>query len=266
MVLGTVTVRSGLNVPPNALELVARVAASPPIQQTGDRVDLQLPSDDDERRAVTTAYDISVPPGTRLDAESESGEVSVAGNSGPVTITTQSGAITLTQIGGELVVASGSGAVSIADVAGSATVSTQSSAITLREMRGGVHVRTQSGAVVADVAPGVDVDVQTRSSAIAISGDAGPLRARSSSGRIRLSGSPTGEWSAESGSGRIELTVRRNASARLELSAESGTITIPSGMTTTMLTKQRVIGTVGAAAIAVTASSRSGGVLVRLGG
>src|SRR5215212_7965399 len=121
-VLGTVTVRSGLNLPPNARELVGRVAASPPIEQTADSVALQLPSDGDERRAVTIAYDIAVPPGTRLNAESESGEVSVAGNSGPVTVTTRSGAVTLTQIGGGLVVASGSGPVSIADVAGAAMV------------------------------------------------------------------------------------------------------------------------------------------------
>jgi hypothetical protein len=83
-VLGTVTVRSGLNVPPNAPELVARVAASPPVEQTGDSVVLQLPRDGDERRAVTIAYDIAGPPGTRLDGQTESGEVSVAGNSGYV--------------------------------------------------------------------------------------------------------------------------------------------------------------------------------------
>jgi hypothetical protein len=264
VVLGTVTVRSGVNVPANALELAARVAASPPIQQTGDRIELQLPYDNDERRAVTIAYEITVPPGTRVDAESDSGEVTISGNTGPLNVSTGSGAVTLAHISDEVVVTSGSGAVSIAEVGGTARVTTQSSAITLSQMGGGVHVQTQSGAVGMEVAPGVTVDVQTGSSAIAVSGDAGSLRARSNSGRVRVDGRPTGEWSVESGSGRIELTVSRMTSARLDLSARSGTITIPSRLSTSTLTKQHVIGALGAGEFSVTVSSGSGGVLLRL--
>jgi hypothetical protein len=264
VVLGTVTVRNGGNLPANASELAARLVASPPIQQTGDHIELQLPTHSDERRAVTISYEISVPPGTRVDVESESGEVTVGGNTGPVKVNTQSGAITLTHIGDEIEVTSGSGAVSIADIAGTATVSTQSSAITLREMLSGVHVRSQSGAVLMDVAQGVDVDVQTGSSAIAVSGDARSLRARSTSGRIRVAGRPTGEWRVESASGRIELTLSRMTSTRVDLSARSGTITIPSRLSTSTLTKQHVIGALGAGEFPLTASSGSGGVLLRL--
>jgi hypothetical protein len=263
IVLGTVTVRNGLNVPANARELAARVAALPPIQQNGDRIALQLPNDEAERRAVTIEYEISVPPGTHLEVETASGAVSVVGNSGAVSVETQSGAITLKQIEADVAIASGSGAVSVAAVTGSTTVTTQSSAITLEEIHGAVHVRTQSGAALIGVAAGVGVDVQTGSSAITVTGDAGTLRATSNSGRIRVNGQPRGDWAVESGSGRIELTLSRGASARLDLSTRSGTITIPSGWKPSVLTKQRVVGTLGPAAVSAVAISGSGGVLLR---
>jgi hypothetical protein len=265
IVLGTVTVRNSVNVPANAGELVARVAASPPVQQTGDRIELQLPNNAVEQRAVTIEYEISVPPGTRVHTRSESGAVSVVGNSGTVSVETQSGAITLKQIEADVTIASGSGAVSVAAVMGSTTVTTQSSAITLQEIGGAVHVRTQSGAAIVGVAAGVDVDVQTGSSAIAVTGDAGTVRATSNSGRIRVNGQPRGDWTVESGSGRVELTLSRGASARLDLSTRSGTITIPSGLNTSVLTKQRVVGTLGSADTAVVATVGSGGVLLRSG-
>ena len=50
------------------------------------------------------------------------------------------------------------------------TVATASSAIGIRDARGDVKVKTQSGAVTIDLAPTADVEVETGSSAIDVSG------------------------------------------------------------------------------------------------
>src|SRR5262245_33533261 len=60
MVRGTVTVRVGLNVPIDAVAIAKRVAANPPVQRENMTVRLRPPVTDDERRAVTIAYDVTV--------------------------------------------------------------------------------------------------------------------------------------------------------------------------------------------------------------
>jgi hypothetical protein len=262
-VRGTATVRVGLGIPPNGLELARRVAANPPIQQSGNDLRLGVPSDDAERRAVLVAYEITVPRDTRVDATSNSGAIAIADIAGVVSVKTQSSAIALQGLGSDVQVNTGSGAVTATDIWGPMTVATVSSAITLHGLRSALNVRTASGAVNADVAPTSDVDVETGSSAMTLSGGARNLRLVSRSGRIHVAGEPTGTWSVNAGSGHVELTFARRTQASLDLSARSGTIAVPRAVNTTVATKQHLVGTMASGARPVVVISGSGGIAVR---
>src|SRR5215471_16563097 len=92
---GAVTVRIGIDVPLNALELAQKIAANPPIERAGNTVRLRPPADARERRAVTVNYEVRVPANTTVVSVSDSGETTIAGIIGPVDVRTQSGAIAL---------------------------------------------------------------------------------------------------------------------------------------------------------------------------
>ena len=74
---GTVTVRAGVTVPANALELAQRVADHPRVDVADNVVRLRPPIDADELRAVTVSYEVRVPRDTRLIIASDSGAITV---------------------------------------------------------------------------------------------------------------------------------------------------------------------------------------------
>ena len=77
VVKGTVSVNKGWGAPANAAEIAKKVAANPPIVQTGDAVKVGKIDDEETRKAVSISYDISVPAATTVAASSGSGNVSV---------------------------------------------------------------------------------------------------------------------------------------------------------------------------------------------
>src|SRR5262245_47136020 len=163
VVRGTATVRYGFNVPATAYELAKRVAADPPIRQEGGTLRLRPPAGAEEQRAMTVAYDVSVPRGTVVRTISDSGETTISGVMGRVSIKTDSAAITARDLGADAEVTTGSGAVVVDGIVGDLNVSTQSSRISLRNVGAGLHVRTQSGAVEGSFRGRGNVDVGTGS-------------------------------------------------------------------------------------------------------
>src|SRR5262249_42544158 len=145
VVKGTATVRVAFDVPANAAQLAKRIAASPPIERDDDVIRAHPPADQEERRAATIAYDVTVPPGTRVNANSGSGAITVSGLAAAMTAQTQSGAISVTNIDASADVSSASGAVTLSGVTGRLTASTSSSAIRITDAHQSVRVRTQSG-------------------------------------------------------------------------------------------------------------------------
>jgi DUF4097 and DUF4098 domain-containing protein YvlB len=264
VVRGTATVRVAFNVPANALELAKQIAANPPIERSGDVIRLRPPADPVQRRAATVAYEVVLPPGTSVRAQSESGEIAAADLSAPAMLRTQSSRIGVMGASGDLAVTTGSGTVTVDDAAAALTITTSSSAIGVRNAGGAVKVRTQSGAVTIDLARDASVDVQTGSSAIDISGARTALDARSQSGAIHVAGHTGGPWNIRTGSGRIELTVDRAGSASFDLASRSGNVTIPTGLATTVGSKHLVNGRLGDGANRVTAESGSGAIALRV--
>jgi hypothetical protein len=263
-VRGTVTVRVGLNVPLDAVAIARRVAANPPVQRDNTTIRLRPPVSDDERRAVTIAYEVIVPKGTRVVTRTDSGATSVRDVAGPVSVSTQSSAIDLRDLGGSLEIRTGSGGVRASGIGGDVNVSTESSSITLRNLKAGLRARTQSGAVNVTFMGNGDVDVETGSSAIDLSDVNGGLSVTSSSGSMRISGVPTSLWRVGGGSGRIELGIDRNTTFTLDARSDSSDVELEGFAVDGTTRKGVAAGNVRGGGPIVRAASRSGRIRVGL--
>jgi hypothetical protein len=269
VVAGTVTVRVGVDVPANALEIARKIADRPPIAQDGKILRLRSPSDATERRAVTVSYQVRVPAGTDVLAVSDSGATTVRGAAGAVTVRTQSGSIELHQLGGVVAVTTGSGAVIVDGAAGALTASTSSSSFTARALGGSVHVRTSSGAVDVAITGDGDADVETGSSSIRLRGLRGGLKATTQSGRVIVQGTPVRPWTVNTGSGSIELDIAGRAAGAafsIEAASRSGSVSVEGAELKDSPSKRKVTGTIGAGGPLVHLESGSGSIRVRTGG
>ena len=245
VVEGAATVRQGLNVPLNAVDLARRVAATPPIEYADQTVRLRIPSDSDAQRAVTVNYRVEVPPGTEVRTRTDSGATSVRGVDAAVDVQTQSSSIDVTDVSGTVKLATGSGAVRATDVAGALSVATSSSAITLRGLGSSLRARTQSGEINADLRGTGDVDVETGSSAITLRGVRGGLDVRTQSGRVTVQGSPIRDWKTNTGSSSVSLDLEPTAGFVLDAVTRSSHIDIAGLSVSGPVTKSTAKGTVG---------------------
>ena len=261
VVVGRVSVRVGWNVPANAVELARSTANQPPLEHVGDTVRLHIPIDGLTRRAVTIAYEVHVPVGTRVVTHSESGETRVEGVRGAVSVQTQSAAIKLADLG-ETGVETRSGAVSV-DGAGPLRVTTSSSRIELKGINGNLYVRTQSGRVTASLDTEGDVDVETGSSAITVDGLDGGLTVSTRSGRVRVSGNPRRPWQITTGSSAIDAEFRANAAFTLDPTLGSGSVKTENLIVRGHTDKRRVAGLIDGGGPSVHLSSRSGSITLK---
>ena len=255
---GTVTVRMGLTVPANAIELAQRVADKPRIEVADNVVRLRPPLDDDELRAVTVSYEVRVPRDTRLVIATDSGAITVNDVAAPVIVTTQSSTIDLSGIQGASEIKTGSGAVRVDRAAGGLRVVTQSSAITLRGLSGPLDARTQSGAVRASFAGPGAAEVETGSSAIQIDGLSGGLAVRTQSGRVEVRGNPTAAWNVTTGSSVIDVAMEPAAAFTLDATSRSSSVHLTGVAVEGFTAKERVSGTVRGGGPTVRLASRSG--------
>ncbi len=262
VVSGAATVRIGLTLPVNAVELAQKVAEKPPIEQTGDRLRLRSPSDPAEGRAMTVNYDLRVPPNARVIVVSDSGAIDVRDVSGHVEVRTQSSAISLISLGAADV-ETGSGAVRLDGATGAVRITTSSSAITARGLSGGLHARTGSGRVIATFTGAGPVNVGTSSSAIELNGVSGGLTTTTESGRTTITGVPSAPWDVTAGSGSIDVGFDSAVNATLRASTGSGSVDTPERMVKGSIEKRRVEGAIGDGGPTVRLASRSGSIRVR---
>jgi len=262
VVNGAATVRLGLTVPVNAVELAQKVAEKPPIEQTGHRLRLRSPSDPAEERAMTVNYDLRVPPNARVIVVSDSGAIDVRDVSGHVEVRTQSSAISLMSLGAADV-ETGSGAVRLDVATGAVRITTSSSAITARGLSGGLHARTGSGRVIASFTGAGPVNIGTSSSAIELNGVSGALTTTTESGRTTITGVPSAPWDVTAGSGSIDVDFESAVNATLRASTGSGSVDTPERMVKGSIEKRRVEGAIGDGGPTVRLASRSGSIRVR---
>lgn len=266
VVMGTATVRVDWNVPANAAELARHVADNPPIQRDGQTLKLRPPVDPAEQRAVTVSYEVRVPPETEVTTASESGATTVRGIARAVVIHTQSGAIDVMHLGGTGVITTGSGSVTVDGVAGSLAITTSSSSVTARAVAGDLRIRTSSGAIEAALSGDGDADVKTGSSGIRLTGIRGALIAASQSGRVSLRGVPRRDWTASTGSGGLDIAVESSMPFTLDASTGSGSVKVIGASVQGSVSKRKVSGTVAGGGPLLKVASRSGSIVVRVGG
>ena len=262
VVEGSATVRAGLNVPPNAIELARQVAAAPPIEQSGSLVTLKVPRDADVQRAVTVSYRVRVPPKTEVRTASESGETSIHGISAAVAIRTQSGAIGIEQLSGAVEIVTGSGTVTAGAIAGPLSVKTSSSAFSGTGLGSSLRARTQSGRVEAAFEGTGDVDVETGSSAVTLRGVHGGVTVNTRSGQLTIDGVPLRDWSAATSSSSVNLTMPAGSGFRLDAASRSGDVTLDGMQLAGTATKHAATGQVGKGEATVRVRTGSGAIRV----
>jgi hypothetical protein len=261
---GAVTIRIGIDVPENPLEIAQKIAANPPIERVGDTVRLRPPADARERRAVTVSYDVRVPANTTIVTASDSGETSIMGVTGPIDVRTQSGAIALQRVGGATRISTGSGAVLVEGTNGPLTVTTSSSAFTARALGGHLRVRTMTGAVNAGFEGAGDIDIETGSSAIQVRGVRGALTAATRSGHITVEGRPDRQWAISTGSSSIDVAVA-SPPITLDVMTGSGSVQVAGASVNGTVSKRAVNGAIGSGGPPVRISTRSGSIRINIG-
>ena len=165
-------------------ERARRIAADPPIQQTGNLIDIGKHT---HYENVSIDYVITAPRGTTVSAAAGSGDINVSNLDAPLRAETGSGTIEANDLTGNVALNAGSG--------------------TIRAMMNNAeHVRVGTG-----------------SGNIRLSGATGKLYAEAGSGDIEISGNPQADWKVVTGSGSVTLNTG-NSRYSLDASTGSGNI------------------------------------------
>jgi hypothetical protein len=263
VVVGTVAIRTGVKVPPNAPELAKRVADHPPVDQHGDTVRLRPPSDPEERRATVVSYAVRVPPETPVVAVSQSGATTISGLAGRVVARTVSGAIALTRQSGDVDVTSESGTVEANGIDGDLQVTTTSGDITARDLRSALEIKTTSGTVEASLTGAGRVEIRTESGGISLRGVIGTATVATTSGSIAISGAPAAPWRVSSVSGSTDVTVESAAAFSLDVDSGSGSAEMRGAKVDGAVSERRITGAVAGGGPLLHLRSRSGSIQIK---
>jgi len=213
--------------PRNADELIQEIKDNPPIEMDDGRLRVGHISDRKLRNKVSISYEIVVPAGTEILAETGSGSISVRDIAAPVDAHT------------------GSGSVKLENITGSAKARTGSGSIRAEGVGGAFDGKSGSGSIYLEqTAPG-DVVVSTGSGSSNLSGVAGSVSASAGSGRITVDGRQEGDWKLDTGSGSVRVSLPADAAFDLDAESHSGGIDIDHPLTVEgRISKKHVIGTV----------------------
>lgn len=207
----------------NARQRAAEISENPPIRQEGSLIRVGF-----ERHSASgfsADYTIEVPRETEVRSVAGSGNLTIAGLTGPVNATTGSGDVTVNQIEGDVHTTAGSGDIRMENIKGLAEVTAGSGDVVLASVGGRVRVTTGSGDITL-TSPGNAATLRNGSGDIRVTGAAADLRVRSGSGTLAVSGSPaTGTyWELHTGSGDVGLRVPAGASFRFFAQTRMGGI------------------------------------------
>ena len=191
---------------------VQELQNNPPIRQNGNsiRIDYVHLSN------ISVDYEITVPENTAVRTHSGSGDQTVEGLKGNVDLESGSGDLKLARLTGEMRFQTGSG-----NVRG-------------HELSGPAKVKAGSGDIEIEETGAGDVDIRTGSGNITVNGINGGFRAETGSGNIHGKGSPKNLWSVRTGSGNVTLYVPADAAFDVDISSNSGNVTLGHPVTTTV--------------------------------
>jgi len=183
---------AGWNAGGDIEERMRRIAANPPISESGKEIRIgDVPPD---QRAlynnISIEYEVSAPRGVALDLRSGSGDVQID------------------NVGRSLKGETGSGSIRAHGISGPAELHTGSGDIELQEQSAG------------------EVKASTGSGSIRIQGLNGALTARTGSGDIEANGTLSGPSHLQSGSGSIRAHVAHDSHLNVDATTGSGSIRI----------------------------------------
>jgi hypothetical protein len=229
-------------------DAVAKVAATPPIDQAGNIIRVGDDHGNDWARHVSIDYEITTPANTMLVAESGSGDLQLSNINGTVKAHTGSGSIHAEKLGAGSRLETGSGTIDANNLMGSTTL------------------QTGSGEIHAQLGSAGDVVAGTGSGDIKLENVQGAVKAETGSGSLEISGQPTAPWKLETGSG--EISLRLGSNARFTLDAETGSGSVKSDPPLTMTThgstdKHHVSGTVNGGGPTIKAQTGSGDIHIQ---
>jgi hypothetical protein len=157
-------------------------------------------------RGGSVDIDIALPSGSGLETASVSADVQVDGVLAECKLATVSGDLRVDTVGGNIKADSVSGDIAARSVTGSVTVSTASGDVTIDHLEG-------------------DVKFQAASGGITIGRLRGNAKAQTASGSIVVTRAVNGAFTAQSGSGEVEVGIPQGTAARLDLKTRSGVVT-----------------------------------------
>jgi hypothetical protein len=207
---GTVVVRAVPGAPQVRTELTRGLfGGSADVAVTGGRV--QVRTDCPALGSVTCSarHEVRVPPGTRVQVRTGSGEVVLAGAAGTATLRTGSGSIEVESVGG-----------------GTLDARTGSGSIAVRGARSDtVRLETGSGEIEAGGLTAPDITARTGSGSVDLEALAPPrtLTARTGSGEVNLLVPDVAyAVTADTGSGDEDIDVAQDPDARRRLTLQTG--------------------------------------------
>lgn len=171
-------------------ERIRQLESKPPVEQDGDTIRVGNVDDRWLLRGVALFLEITVPPGTRIRALSDSGDIRVEG------------------VGAQVDCEADSGDVEVAGVQANVRASTDSGCIRIRQVKGRVYATSDSGDIEA-----LDID--------------GDIEASTDSGEIRLVQAAAGPVRAESDSGGIGVKLMPDSGYSITIETDHGRITVP---------------------------------------
>jgi hypothetical protein len=159
-------------------------------------------------RSSDTRFEVTVPIGARVRANSSSGDIRITGSKGEVEARTQRGDIVVEDAAGNVEINALSGDVQASDIAGGLRVGVLNGDVRIRQVTGEVEVKTVSGEIYLR---------EARSRFV---------RLGSTSGDIVFDGAidAAGRYELQTHSGDVDLTLPANTGAQLTVSTYSGGI------------------------------------------
>jgi len=225
----------------SAADRIKAIQTNPPIEQNGNSIRVGYWRDESLGRNISIAYELVLPPETRLRSRTGSGDQNVTGVHGPVEISSGSGRLHVADISTNVRASTGSGGIDVNDIGGSVRAHAGSGSITGSRIGLGAGVETRAkyqgkalplAAGAGSATSASDLDFQTGSGAIRVDAVRGRLSARTGSGSIRLDGQPTGDWNLGTGSGSVTVRLPAQAAFYIYAHTSSGNITVDHPVTT----------------------------------
>jgi hypothetical protein len=165
---------------------------------------------------------VTLPAGSRLEAEASMATVRGTGRLGECRIRTSTGGVAL-ECTGRLDLSTGSGPVTVGRVDGSARISTGSGRIAVDEIDGAATVKNSNGDTWIGAVAGV-ARLNTANGNLAVDRAGSGVTAATANGEITLGAVSRGAVSARTGFGPIEIGIAPGTAAWLDLHTSYGSV------------------------------------------